>query len=337
MTTRPATWAIVLAAGDGTRLSTLTTDARGNTVPKQFCSLNGGPPLLQAALQRARRIVPKERVCTIVARRHERHWRHSLPSLPARNVIVQPRNCGTANGVLLGLLSILGRDPLASVVFLPSDHYVRDEDLFAESVRKATMVATQSHPGLTLVGIEPHEVDPDLGYIVPAGPIDGGTRRVAQFVEKPAPAVARDLIARGAVWNSFIFWAQASTLLALMRRRVPEIVDAMTNALAHDWRGGEGTLALTKLYERLPTIDFSRSVVRGAESELRVSTVPACGWTDLGTPGRLAQTLRRLRIASAAWPRASALPALACVDLAANFARCSAALGRSNQDAQQSL
>ena len=197
--------------------------------------------------------------------------------------------------------------------------------------------ATQSHPGLTLVGIEPDDVDPDLGYIVPAGPIDGGTRRVAQFVEKPASAVARDLIARGAVWNSFIFWAQASMLLALIRRRTPEIAEVMTNALAHDWRGGEGTLALTELYKRLPTIDFSRSVVQGAESELRVSTVPACGWTDLGTPGRLAQTLRSLRIASDVWPRASALPPLACVDLAANFARCSAALGRSNQDAQQSL
>lgn len=337
MTTRPATWAIVLAAGDGTRLSTLTTDARGNTVPKQFCSLNGGPSLLQAALQRARRIVPKERVCTIVARRHERHWRHSLSSLPARNVIVQPRNCGTANGVLLGLLSILRRDPLARVVFLPSDHFVRDEVSFADSVRTAAMVTTQDRASLTLVGIEPDAFDPDLGYILPAGPADGGTRRVAQFVEKPAASAARDLIAHGAVWNSFIFWAQASTLLALIRRRAPEIVEVMTNALAHDWRGGEGTLALAELYERLPTIDFSRSVVQGAESELRVSTVPACGWTDLGTPRRLAKILRSVRIASDVWPRARTLPALICVDLAANFARYSAALGRPNENAQQSL
>src|ERR1017187_1893683 len=115
MSMREGIWAIVLAAGDGTRLSTLTTDDRGDAVPKQFCSLNGGPSLLQEAMQRARRIVPLERVRTIVARQHERHWQHMLWSLPARNVIVQPRNCGTANRVLLGLLRILERDPLARI------------------------------------------------------------------------------------------------------------------------------------------------------------------------------------------------------------------------------
>ena len=67
------TWAIVLAAGNGTRLSTLTTDERGDAVPKQFCSLNGGSTLLQKAVQRARRIVSRERVCTIVVRQHERY------------------------------------------------------------------------------------------------------------------------------------------------------------------------------------------------------------------------------------------------------------------------
>jgi hypothetical protein len=31
-------WAVVLAAGEGTRLAALTRDAAGNAVPKQFCS-----------------------------------------------------------------------------------------------------------------------------------------------------------------------------------------------------------------------------------------------------------------------------------------------------------
>ena len=49
-----ATWAVVLAAGDGTRLAALTTDASGNSVPKQFCSLNGGRTLIEETLQHAR-------------------------------------------------------------------------------------------------------------------------------------------------------------------------------------------------------------------------------------------------------------------------------------------
>ena len=98
------TWAVVLAAGEGTRLASLTRDAAGNSVPKQFCSLTGSSALVNDALQRARHIAPPEQVCAIVAQQHSRYWRKALQSLSARNVIVQPQNRGTANGVLLCVL-----------------------------------------------------------------------------------------------------------------------------------------------------------------------------------------------------------------------------------------
>jgi mannose-1-phosphate guanylyltransferase len=322
MSARCENWAIVLAAGDGTRLLSLTTDERGEAVPKQYCSLNGGPSLLQEALQRAQRIVPFERVCAVVARQHERHWRRMLGSLPARNVIVQPRNCGTANGVLLGLLRILERDPLAHIVFLPADHYVHNEASLADSIR---MTAMSSHhrDGLTLLGIEPDDIDIELGYIVPGDPLEGGIRRVEQFVEKPSAAFARELIARGALWNSFIFWARGATLLELIHGRLSEIVEEMMNALVRDSRGDGRMSALRELYARLPIVDFSRAVMQGAESALHVSTAPACGWTDLGTPRRVARTLQRLQLSSAIRRPENAFPLIASVDLAAQYARLS--------------
>jgi mannose-1-phosphate guanylyltransferase len=81
------TWAVVLAAGDGTRLSTLTTDSDGNPVPKQFCSLNGGASLLHEALQRANRIVPRERVCAT--------WSHQLeaPADGGPTQVIDPAIC----------------------------------------------------------------------------------------------------------------------------------------------------------------------------------------------------------------------------------------------------
>jgi mannose-1-phosphate guanylyltransferase len=322
MIARQAAWAIVLAAGDGTRLSSLTTDARGEAVPKQYCSLNGGPSLLQEALQRAQRIVPCERVCAVVARRHEHHWRRMLGALPARNVIVQPRNCGTANGVLLGLLRILERDPLAHIVFLPADHYVHNEASLADSMRMTAMFS-HDRDGLTLLGIEPDDIDVEFGYIVPGDPLEEGMRRVEQFVEKPSAASARELIARGALWNSFIFWARGTTLLELIRGRLSEIAEEMINALVRDWRGDGGMSAVKELYERLPVVDFSHAVMQGAESALRVRTAPACGWTDLGTPRRVARTLQRLQLASIIQRPTNAFPLIASVDLAAQYARLS--------------
>src|SRR5215470_15982431 len=104
------TWAVVLAAGDGTRLATLTTDLAGNAVPKQFCSLDGGKSLLQEAVMRAGRIVPANRIYVMVSDSHRRYWARMRGALPITNTLVQPANRGTGHGILLAVLSILARD-----------------------------------------------------------------------------------------------------------------------------------------------------------------------------------------------------------------------------------
>lgn len=293
MATKQRTWAVVLAAGDGTRLARLTTDERGIAIPKQYCSLNGGASLLDEALQRGRRIVPRERLCAIVADHHRRFWAPALWGLPSSNVIAQPRNCGTANGILLSLLTILERDPLARVIFLPADHYVRAEHTLGKSLIAATTLLSRNPEELLLLGIEPDEADPELGYIVPSVPLSDGTFRVDRFVEKPPQAVARELMLHGALWNSFIFAAYGPALLALLRGAFPEVVDRMATAVARDARLGATGVSVAEVYADLPTIDFSRAVMQGAEARLRVIPVSACGWSDLGTPKRVADTLQR--------------------------------------------
>jgi hypothetical protein len=52
--------------------------------------------------------------------------------------------------------------------------------------------------------------------------------------------------------------------------------------------------AALDLYRGVPKIDFSRQILQGAEPVLRVMQVPRCGWSDLGTPKRLARTLQTL-------------------------------------------
>jgi mannose-1-phosphate guanylyltransferase len=287
------TWAVVLAAGEGTRLASLARDAAGNAVPKQFCSLNGARSLLEEAIQRARQVVSLDRTCAIVAKQHARHWRKSLRALPAGNLIVQPQNRGTANGVLLSVLSILERDPLARVIFLPADHFVLDERVLERSLRELITSLAHNPDGITLIGIAPEEPDSELGYIVPGRVLAGGARTVTRFVEKPAPALADELFEKKALWNSFIFGAAGPALLALLRLQMGTAVDEMATALARQGHQPKSE-ALAELYDRLPTVDFSRAVVQQFPFSLRVITAPSCGWTDLGTPRRVADMLRRL-------------------------------------------
>jgi mannose-1-phosphate guanylyltransferase len=317
-------WAVVLAAGEGSRLAALTRDAAGNGVPKQFCSLNGGRALVQEAVARARRVVLLDRTCAIVAQQHSHHWRKALRCLPAENIIVQPQNRGTANGVLLGVLAILARDPLARIIFLPADHFVLDESALERSLRELLAKLHHNPDGLTLIGIEPDDPDPELGYIVPGRTLSDGLRMVTRFVEKPPAPLAQELFATKALWNSFIFGAPGPALLRLLRLRLGGAVDEMAAALAQDEHAGVH-FALPALYQSLPAADFSRVVVQQLPFNLRVLTAPACGWNDLGTPRRVAATLRRLAARPAVSPEPTELMRRvappACINLATQQAR----------------
>jgi mannose-1-phosphate guanylyltransferase len=312
-------WALVLAGGEGSRLQSLTTLASGLAVPKQFCSFGGGPSLLNDALKRASVIATPERACAIVSEHHARWWQ-SLPiSLPKENLIIQPRNRGTAIGILLPLLHILHRDPDASLVVLPSDHYVRNEAELANSLRTAMREVERRSDRIVLLGLTPEEADPELGYIVPMG--EGGpiAREVGQFIEKPSVAGAKTLIERGGLWNSFIFATRGQTLLRAFEARCPDIVASLRRVITSSDDEETKRTHLAAVYERVPSLDFSRDILETSLRYLTVAAVPPCGWSDLGTPRRVAETF--MRYASSFGSQAAALVegSEGFVDLAAHL------------------
>lgn len=297
-----ARWAIVLAAGEGSRLRLLTTDDRGVVTPKQFCSLRGGASLLERTLARAERLVPRQRLVVVVAAEHAPFWRPQLAHLPSANVIVQPKNRGTAIGVLLPLLRIMAQDPEPNVVVLPSDHFVGDEALLATSLAAACVGVEHGEAGVVLLGMSPDAATPDYGWIVPAGGPES-LDAVRAFVEKPAPAQAASLMGQGALWNSFLFAARGRSLRSLIDQVAPGVAHAMDDALRF---GGD---ALARWYEVAGPVDLSRQVFAVHAHALRVLRVPPCAWTDLGTPQRVRACLaerRALQDAAAGVPHRGA-------------------------------
>src|SRR5882672_3845260 len=158
-------WALVLAAGDGSRLRDLTIRADGGPVPKQYCSLRGGPSLLEETLHRAAKVAPPEHISLIVAAQHRRWWSPAQWRLPASSLVVQPRNRGTAIGILLQLLHVMRLDADAKLVLLPSDHFVADEQILAEAIRSAESRVLSAPDQVILLGMPPSFPDADLGYI----------------------------------------------------------------------------------------------------------------------------------------------------------------------------
>jgi mannose-1-phosphate guanylyltransferase len=137
---------------------------------------------------------------------------------------------------------------------------------------------------------------------------------VERFVEKPEARLASELLASGALWNSFLFAARGAGLLARYECRFPGLLARFRAAFQE--RGTERAARLAQLYDDIEPADFSRDLVQGAEGDLRLVSVPACGWTDLGTPERVAACLEGLS-ARARVRRAPAAPGpRAALDLA---------------------
>jgi mannose-1-phosphate guanylyltransferase len=115
---------------------------------------------------------------------------------------------------------------------------------------------------------------------------------VERFVEKPAAVEARALAEQGGLWNSFVVVARLLSLLGLYEAREPALLRELTDVVLPRRPLADRARALRDLYARLAPRDFSRHLLAGAEDRLAVLPVPPCGWTDLGTPERLAQVLR---------------------------------------------
>jgi mannose-1-phosphate guanylyltransferase len=130
--------AIILAGGDGTRLSEITRRISGDSTPKQFCPVIGNTSLLEQTRLRAALVVDKNRILTVLNHAHERHYRDLVNEILPENLVIQPGNRGTAPAILYALmrLSEVARD--AYVAVFPSDHFVSDDHEFMHHVDSAT-------------------------------------------------------------------------------------------------------------------------------------------------------------------------------------------------------
>lgn len=128
--------------------------------------------LLHDAVVRANFVTSPERTTVVVAEHHRRWWEGLDLRVPARNLFSQPSNRGTAQGILLPLLRILHREPEASLLILPSDHYVSNELVLAAGLREAMTEVIWTPEGILLLGMAAEEADPELGYIVTDGVAD---------------------------------------------------------------------------------------------------------------------------------------------------------------------
>jgi mannose-1-phosphate guanylyltransferase len=261
---------------------------------KQFCAVIGRRSLLEHTLMRVERLIPRERILIVVSPRHREEVEQQLAHWPAANIIYQPANRDTAPGILLPLAHISHRDPFATVAIFPSDHFILKEEQFMAAVESAVAEARHFPREMILLGMAPDRTEEGYGWIEPGREEVGREARAVQrFWEKPSLTHAQDLLARGALWNTFVIVARAPTLWRLVRQEIPDLYHAFTE-IRQALGKLHAPLVTERVYKTLRAVNFSSSVCEPLAPWLRVLPVPEVGWSDWGNAKRICDTLQQL-------------------------------------------
>ena len=290
-------WAVILAGGEGTRLRSMTRTIAGDDRPKQFCPLVDERTLLEQTRQRVSMSIASNRTLIVVTKSHESFYEQLTDTNPGDLLLQQPANRGTGAAILYALFRIAARSPNATVAFFPSDHYFSNDEAFMSNVDLAFDAAQRNPETVVLLGITPTGPEVEYGWIEPHASILGSMprsiTRVRRFWEKPTAAVARDLMERGCLWNSFVMVGRVDALLKMTQQASPEAYNLFA-AISPTFGTISEKAAVHQIYAKLPEVNFSHEVLARRPNDLAVMRVGDVEWSDLGEPTRVLSTLARV-------------------------------------------
>jgi mannose-1-phosphate guanylyltransferase len=271
----PATFAVVLAGGIGSRFWPASTPDR----PKQLLALGGNEPLIVETVRRAEQLVGPDNVRLLMGPDLLRPFQSVLGDYPDERFWVEPCARGTGPALAWAASRIEREAPGSTMISLHADHLIQPLQAFTETVQRASRAARQ-RGCLVCLGISPTRAETGYGYIETGSETADGVCSVTRFVEKPDAETAEMYFTSGShLWNTGIFVWRAADFLSAVARWCPEIAPAMA-ALDTD--------GVDEFYSRVQPISVDIGVLERADNvETAVATFD---WDDVGTWEALSRT-----------------------------------------------
>ena len=272
--------AVIMAGGKGERFWPKSR----THLPKQFLSLTADrETMIQKTVGRLKNIAEPEDIFIVTNKMYADLVSEQLPFIPKENILLEPCGRNTAPCIALAAAVIEKKYSEETVMLvLPSDHLIKYEEMYADTLRQAIAVA-ESGERLVTIGITPAYPETGYGYIrFERDSALGmhGVYKVRNFVEKPDIETAREYLAsRKYLWNSGMFVWKTGTILMNMQKFLPEIY-AGAMEIAEKYGTDEFEMTLESCYEKMPSESVDFGIMEKAED---IYTLPGSfGWDDVG-------------------------------------------------------
>lgn len=269
-------YAVIMAGGSGTRFWPASRRDR----PKQLLPLGRGKDsLLRQTVDRIAPLVPAERVLVVTSAILADATAAELPDVPRANILVEPVGRNTAPCVGWAAAHVRRRDAKASMMVLPADHHIGDEEAYRTALSRALAACAEGE--LVTIGLHPDRPETGYGYLELGPEIAAGVHEARRFVEKPNLQRAEQFLASGGfLWNSGMFFFRADAILEAIDEHLPGLAEGL-RAFDEAAAVGDEASVVAERYATLPAVSIDHGIMEKAD---RVAVVPAeFQWSDLGT------------------------------------------------------
>lgn len=278
---------VILSGGAGTRLWPVSREGH----PKPFIRLADGESLLHKTYRRAAQVTTQGDIVTVTNRDYYFQSKDELQASRTAELfptfILEPFGRNTAPAIAAAALVLReSHGDAAIMVVMAADHLIRDEQAFADDIRRAAKLAGEGR--LVTFGIRPDKPETGFGYIE-CGPTltpHESARQIARFVEKPDAGTAADYLASGNyLWNSGMFCFSVGTILGEIEQYAPEVLRAMRPCVEKSPLQHGNATTLQELdaasFSTVPDISIDYAVM---ERSCRGVVIPATfDWSDIGS------------------------------------------------------
>ncbi len=274
-------YAVLMAGGVGSRFWPISTTDN----PKQFHDMLGtGTTLIQKTFQRLNKFVPTENILILTNERYNDLVLEQLPMVKQEQVVLEPAMRNTAPCILYAALKIQKMNEHAVMIVAPSDHWIEDEEAFANDVT-ACFEKCENEEVLCTLGIKPSFPNTGFGYIEYNKSDTAQLKKVNQFREKPDYDTAKEFLAQGNfLWNAGIFMWSIKTIVTAFRNYQPEQYRLFQDGFA-TFNTSDEQQFIADHYPKAENISIDYAILENSKSIFVLEAT--FDWNDLGTWGSL--------------------------------------------------